>query len=129
MWRLYGLVDLDYHKIGYVGTTQRELAPRLSEHLSRAKKDGGKKNEWIVDAMENGRGITIVELPWPEGVDPDDWETAEQKTIAQFKAGGFAKFNESIGGAAGTGRTLSEEHRQAISEGVKRHLESKVEII
>lgn len=134
--KYYCLIDPDYCRPGYIGTTVNDLPTRLTEHVSEALHGKGSKAKqaWIKDITDTGSRPTIMELPRPmpheiafftthypelcEGA--ESWELAERYWIWRFRAAGYKLVNAAAGGKGQAGTTHTDEARAKISKSITK---------
>lgn len=127
MTKIYGLTDPRTGDVRYIGKSD-DPSHRLRSHL--ADKSRCHRVHWLNSLRELGirPGIVILE------VIADDWQEAERRWIAQYRADGFDLVNDTDGGdglnnpgdetrqkmrIAHTGRKPSDACRRAVSLALK----------
>jgi hypothetical protein len=91
---IYGLIESDTGKLRYVGKTTCGLAQRLARH--RKHRDDSHRARWIAAVYARGATVAATVI---ETVEPgDDWEAAEQRWIAHYRALGVDLVNSTAGG-------------------------------
>lgn len=112
--------------IRYVGKSNNPKQ-RLRAHISFCKKHKSHKNSWITSLLNIGV-VPILDII--DEVPLDNWELYEIYWISQIKTWGFDLTNTSLGGDGDgkwmignnhtLGHTLTEEHKQKISDSANR---------
>lgn len=101
----------------YVGKTVYYLHVRHKAHLRDARKARLPVHRWLHKRVQGGHRAVIRLLEYvPAG---QDWEAAERRWIAAYRADGCDLLNLTEGGEGQAGLAKSESARAAISEALK----------
>lgn len=113
MVKIYAIIHPVTKEIKYVGKTVKPLGVRLSAHLFESKSTTLKthKHNWILKCIKDGLRPEIILL---EECNEDNWKEAEIKWIKFYKSSSLT--NTAEGGLGGCGKTLTQEHRDKISQ-------------
>lgn len=132
--KIYALTD-EEGDIRYIGKTSQYLKQRLYSHIKETKSERKSyKISWIKSLLNKGIKPKIEVI---DEVPESEWQFWEQYWISQFRAWGFKLTNLTEGGQGGNGykhkpsskkkmrhaklgTTLSDEHKDKISNSVKK---------
>lgn len=110
---IYGLCGAD-GRVRYVGKTRNDLASRLHQHRSDARRKARlPAHRWM-----RKEGVETIRIVLLETVDESQWVGAERTWIQAL--GPVDLLNLTKGGEGWPGGGFSAEHRKAISESLKR---------
>jgi hypothetical protein len=127
LYVIYGLRLKSDKKIRYVGLTTKGKSVRFNNHFQDLKKFAGNNNpsrpvcHWL---RKHGKDLveSVILESCPDN-DIDYLNYAEKYWITSLREMGFNLLNLSNGGKGSNHITLTEEHKQNISNSVKIHFE------
>lgn len=111
-WYIYALIDPRTDEVRYVGWTFR-VEKRLIEHISKARRGApAYVSRWIRQllSLDLKPLIRVVEAS------TGDWQEAERRWIAYYRAAGVRLTNLSDGGEGTPGVPMSESAKRKLSE-------------
>lgn len=114
-WFVYVLTDPRSGQVRYVGWTSKP-SKRLAKHIKHAKEgQESHRCRWIREVLASGHKPEIHFIDQGQG----DWQEAEKKWIAHYKAQGANLTNSTDGGEGMLGWKHSAEHKARLSERMK----------
>lgn len=114
-WFIYVLIDPRSDLVRYVGWTSKPTR-RLAKHIKHAKEgQQSHRCRWIRAVLEAGLKPVLRFVDQGNG----DWQEAEKKWIAYYKAQGASLTNATDGGEGMLGWKHPEEHKARMAERMK----------